>query len=139
MGNGVKDRWAYAIADELNMTIEHRDTKPVLNGSRTMDVDVGLRTFSVNARIVSALLNKTEHMVIVRVMGNLALLVLAYDGKVGTPAVDVHVLNLAKTDKIDQWLERNAPNSGDQAKKLLAKGIVKSFTKTGPGPWKKLA
>ena len=46
-------------------------------------------------------------------------------------AVDVHLLNLAKMDKVEQWLEKEKPAAVDDVLRRLERAIVKSFTKTG--------
>jgi len=50
-------------------------------------------------------------------------------------AVDVHLLNLAKMDKVEQWLEKEKPAAVDEVLRRLERAIVKSFTKTGKNSW----
>ena len=51
----------------------------------------------------------SAYMVMVKLIGNLALFASVKRGE----AVDVHLLNLAKMDKVEQWLEKEKPAAVD--------------------------
>ena len=66
--------------------------------------------------------------------GNLGLLLhIVPEGQFGR--ITLHLLNLAKTGPIDDWLKVNAPASHDKAVELLGKAVVKSFRKTTKKDW----
>lgn len=139
MGNNVKERWMYAMADALNMSIEYRKDEPHLRGSKEVEIDLGGLDFTVKAKIVSSLLNRKNCMAIVKATGNLSLLVAVMDGKDNQPKVSVHILNLAKMGLVDNWLEKNRPSTPAEAWKMLDKAIVKSFAKVGNFKWQEIA
>ena len=51
----------------------------------------------------------------------------------GKDVVDLHLLNLAKMDRVDGWLEKEKPTSVNDVLRKLQKATVASFLKTSQG------
>ena len=70
-------------------------------------------------KIVSSHLTDNAYMLMARVFGNLGLFV-ASKRVAHRDVVELHVLNLAKMDKLDSWLEKMTPQSVNAALKAAA-------------------
>lgn len=133
MANMVIDSLAFALADVLETQLEFESGK--LQGEVVRTVDVAGIPVAVKGTIVSQQLNKTNHMVLVRMTGNLILALCAVlDGKHKT-VVHLWVCNLAKSPKPERWLEQERPGSALELNKLLANCAVKRFVRNGSARW----
>ena len=129
----------FDLADVLGMVLEYDNKTGHLFGEQTRTVCFGKIKAMFGMKIVSSKLTKHDYMVMTEIVGNLGLLVMsrsktASDGLVST--VTVHVLNRAKMDRLEGWLEKAKPADATEALKLLDKAVVKSFTKTAKNEWK---
>lgn len=136
-GFGVEDvlrsTLIYALADSLDMPISVEVTEPVLRGRSERTVDFGGLTVPFKAEIISCLPTRQWLSVIVKVKGNLALLLSAAEHSTdkSRAQVTLYVLNMAKMGKAHFWLEDNKPKNKDALESLLDKAIVRKFTRTG--------
>ncbi|MCL4743851.1 MAG: hypothetical protein KJZ83_00400 [Burkholderiaceae bacterium] len=131
----MRESLVYALADSLNMKIELQSAEPQLRGEKQFNLEIGGLSVPIKVKIVSALLNNSNHMIIVKVMGNLALLMIAGNDRNLKTQIEVHVLNLAKMGQVKGWLERNQSATSAGARSLLDKAIVKSFDRRGKAKW----
>jgi hypothetical protein len=124
----------YAIADALGMTLEYDPKQDVLSGVTQRQVNIGDLPVTFTMRVVSAHLTSAAYMVMAKVVGNLAVFITVKDMKNGE-CVDLHILNLAKMDKAEGWLERIKPKSVNDALRVLDKAVVRSFVKIRKNEW----
>ena len=127
----LKRPMVYALADSLGMELQYEEKTGRLTGKGERTVDVSGLRFKVPMEVVSWRMTDSAYMVMVKLIGNLALFASVKRGE----AVDVHLLNLAKMDKVEQWLEKEKPAAVDDVLRRLERAIVKSFTKTGKNSW----
>lgn len=133
MDHVIDDTLAYAIADILEMRLAVRDTAPRLSGSALIPRKLAGAKINVKVEIVSSLINRTNHMVLARVMGNLAFLVVACQDRTR----HLLMLNLAKlTEAPEKWLEFNQPTTVTAAQTLLDKAVVKRFVAGHKETWR---
>jgi hypothetical protein len=129
----VIDSLAFALADVLETQLELENGK--LRGEVVRTVDVAGIPVPVKGKIVSQQLNKANHMVLVRMTGNLFLgLCAVLDSKHKT-IVHLWVGNLAKSKPIEGLLEQERPGNITDLKKLLAPAVVKRFIRNGSTRW----
>ena len=131
----LKRPMVYALADSLGMELEYEEKTGRLRGKGERTVDVSGLRFKAPMEVVSWCMTDSAYMVMVKLIGNLALFASVKRGE----AVDVHLLNLAKMDKAEQWLEKEKPAAVDDVLRRLERAIVKSFTKTGKNSWEAVA
>ena len=128
----------YALADSLGMTLGYDGTRHALTGKEDRDVNIeGLR-LRVPMEVVSCQLSDSAYMLIVKMIGNLALLAVSKRVQ-GHDVVDIHVLNLAKMDRAHGWLEKTKPSSVNDALRRLDKAVVKTFVKIKNDEWEEAA
>jgi len=128
----------YALADALGMELfVDKKTHTVL-GETSRDVNMGGLRLTVPMKVVSSALTPAGYMLLVKVLGNLALLVVSRRVG-GKDAVDLHVLNVAKTDKLAGYLERTKPKEVIDVTKGLRAGIARSFVKLTKNDWELVA
>ena len=137
MGALNNDR-VYALADSLGMALTHDPATDMITGETDKTINLFGSPIKVPTKVVSSLITQAAYMVMVRLIGNLALFVVAKKLH-STTVVDLHVLNLAKMDKVAGWLEREKPASVNDALRKLAPAIVKSFIKVGKTKWTEAA
>ena len=94
----LKKLMAYALCDSLGIKLTYDPADNSLRGASEHVVNASGLRFTVASEVVSSWLAATVHVVIVKCVGNLALLA------VGKPTnacsdVDLHLLNLAKMDQ----------------------------------------
>ena len=130
----MKSALMWAAADALGMTLNHDEKTGAVTGEMKRDVYFGNLPVTFGMQVVSSFLVSNCHMFIVKVVGNLAILLTAAPtGK--NEDVRVHMLNLAKMERADGWLEKHKPATAMDAGRLLGKAVVKSFRKTGKNKW----
>lgn len=135
---GLNRPLVYALADALGMElIIGRETWTV-NGETSRDVNVGGLRLSVPMKVVSSALTPNGYMLLIKVLGNLALFAAA-NRAAGRDVVDLHVLNIGKTDKLSGYLERTNPKSVNDVVKGLQAGIVRSYVKLTKDEWEPAA
>lgn len=120
--------FGYALADAMGFGITHDGQS--LRGGREKQVNLSGMSISIQPKIVSSLVRSNVWMVMVKVVGNLALFATVKPGK-GLEMVDLYVLNLAKMDAVDNWLETHKPSSVNEVLKALGKAVVKGFVLDG--------
>ena len=125
----------YALADSLGMELFVDKTTGAVTGEVTRDVNVGGLRLSVPMKVVSSNLAKGGvYMLIVKVIGNMA--VFAVAKKVGAQeVVDLHVLNIAKTQRLSGFLEKTPSASVNDVLRSLQPGIVRSYVKASKTRW----
>ena len=124
----------YALADALGMALEYDPSTGYVDGKQERFVNLhGLR-LTVPMKIVSSHLTDNAYMLMARVFGNLGLFV-ASKRVAHRDVVELHVLNLARMDKLESWLEKMTPQSVNAALKALQPAIAKSYIKTKPDSW----
>jgi hypothetical protein len=133
----LKKLMAYALCDSLGIKLTYDPADNSLRGASEHVVNASGLRFTVASEVVSSWLAATVHVVIVKCVGNLALLA------VGKPTnacsdVDLHLLNLAKMDQAAGWLEKEKPASLEVVMKRLDKAIVASFRKTSSNKWEEI-
>ena len=133
----LKKLMAYALCDTLGMKLTFDPVDGALHGSAEHVVNASGLRFNVASEVVSCWLGTSAHVLIVKCVGNLALLA------VGKPTnacsdVDLHLLNLAKMDQAKGWLEKEKPASLEVVMKRLDKAIVASFRKTSSNKWEEI-
>ena len=135
MDHPVNDHLVYALVDSLEMRLEAGDGEPRLRGEKTFKIDLGGLVVPFAAKVVSALVNRENHMLFLKVKGNLALLLIASESRGLHATVTVHVLNLAKLGATQGWLEKHKPKNDEDLRALLGKAIVKTFVRKGTRRW----
>ena len=90
--------------------------------------------FETGLKVVSSHLTTHAYMLGLRVTGNLAMLAIVTPAK-AHDSVAIHLLNLAKMETIDGWLEKNRPMSPEDAVRILRPAIVRSFHKIDKTRW----
>jgi hypothetical protein len=133
MGVQVNSLFMYALADALGMALDI-DAKGQVTGSTDRDVYIGKIPVPFNLTVVSSQLRDKSHMLMLRGPGNLAVLAIAEPAK-KFDVVTVHLLNLAKMDKVDGWLEAKKPATPADARALLQPAIARSFEKISKTCW----
>ncbi len=125
----------YALADSLGMELFVDKTTGAVTGEVTRDVNVGGLRLSVPMKVVSSNLAKGGvYMLIVKVIGNMA--VFAVAKKVGAQeVVDLHILNIAKTQRLSGFLEKTPSASVNDVLWSLQPGIVRSYVKASKTLW----
>ncbi len=125
----------YALADSLGMELFVDKTTGAVTGEVTRDVNVGGLRLSVPMKVVSSNLAKGGvYMLIVKVIGNMA--VFAVAKKVGArEVVDLHILNIAKTQRLSGFLEKTPSASVNDVLRSLQPGIVRSYVKASKTRW----
>ena len=133
----VKKALLYTLTDAIDVPFDY-DGLHRLRGESSHTVHFGNLQVIFHNRIVSSW-SFDDHTVavIIRVKGNLCLLAHAEPtGKHDT--VTLRVLNLAKMDKVEGWLEANKPAGIDDVTQSLGKAVVASFVKTTKTQWQPL-
>ena len=124
----------FALSDSLGMQLQYDPSNGYVEGKQERYVNMhGLR-LTVPMTIVSSQLNVGCYMLMARVFGNLGLFVVSKRVS-NRDILELHVLNLAKMDKLDCWLEKNNPQSDAEALRVLRPAIAKSYIKTKPNGW----
>lgn len=124
----------YALADALKFPVEKApDGKITCSGDRT--VDLGLLRIKVDMVLISVVGGADWSASIVQSIGNLALLI-TYQRS--TPKGDkLYLLDLAKLPSMVNALEKAAPKSEREARKVVELGIVKVYERDSAYlPWK---
>ena len=133
MANVVIDSLAFALADVLETQLEAEGGK--LRGEIVRLVDVAGVSAQIKGSIVSQQLNKANHMVLVRMTGNLVLALCATLDSKHKTIVHLWVCNLAKSRPPERLLEQERPGNLTELKKLLGTSIVKRFVRNGATRW----
>ncbi|WP_113155982.1 hypothetical protein [Nitratireductor sp. OM-1] len=126
----------YEVADTLGFEVSYSSATGRVQGAGQNVLAFGNLPITFNSRIVSSALLKQSILLMVRVKGNLALLVEVTGDR--NPKTKVHLLNRAHMDPIDNWLEEKKPKTPAACLKLLGKAVVKSFQKTPVKGWTEL-
>lgn len=126
----------YSVADILGLTVELDYATGKLSGKADRVLMLGDLTLHIPARIAGSLLLPECCFVTVNVLGNLALLVVVSDS--GTHRCTVHVLNLAKMDQLDTWLDKKKPKTREEALALLGSAVVKSYMRVNTTKWESM-
>jgi hypothetical protein len=124
----------YALSDALGIELYVDKETWTVTGETSRDVNLGGLRLTVPVKVVSSALTPNGYMVLAKVLGNLALFAVAK--RVGNKdVVDLHVLNIAKTDRLSGYLEKTNPKSVNDVVKELEAGIVKSYVKLKKNEW----
>ena len=124
----------YALADALGMQLQYDPSSGDVNGSQERHVNMhGLR-LTVPMTIVSSRLTNNAYMLMARVLGNLGVFVSAkrVDHR---DVVELHILNLAKMDRLEGWLEKRKNKTNGDVVEALKPAIAKSYVKNKPNSW----
>jgi hypothetical protein len=133
VANMVIDSLAFALADVLETQLELDGGK--LRGEVTRTVDVMGISVPITGKIVSQQFNKANHMVLVRMTGNLVLALCAVLDSKHKTIVHLWVCNLAKSKPPENLLEQERPGNITDLKKVLGASIVKRFVRNGSTRW----
>jgi len=124
----------FALSDALGMQLQYDPSSGYVDGKQERYVNMhGLR-LTVPMTIVSSRLVDNCYMLMARVFGNLGLFVASHRA-VSRDIVELHVLNLAKMDKLEGWLEKQKPESVKAVVAALKPAIAKRYIKTRPNSW----
>lgn len=123
------DMRVYALADALGMALEGGRSPGRLNGGRQKKWKIGGMEILFEQRVVSSAMLQESVMTICRVKGNLAVLAVV-DPQAN---VQVHLLNLARMGKVENWLENQRLSAPSDAVALLGHAVVRSYVKTKKG------
>lgn len=123
----------YTIADILGMTVELDHATGKLSGKVDRALMLGNLSIPVKAKIAGSLMLPDCYFAAVSVLGNLALLAVVSDS--GPHRCTMHVLNLAKMDPLDTWLDKKKPKSRADALALLGSAVVKSYARVNTTRW----
>jgi hypothetical protein len=124
----------YAIADSLMLRVKVDKRNMLAYGEGEQEVDLGGLKVIVPISIVSSLLIPEAYMVVVKLIGNLAMLVVSHVASERRAAwVAMHVLDLAKMGHVQSWLEAKKPTSAEHAVELLGHAVVKTFHRNAHG------
>ena len=134
MGVSVNSVRLYALADSLGISLEIDPTTEAVTGERKGQVFFGKLPVAFPLKVVSSRLGKDAYMLLLRSTGNLVLLAIATPEK-GWEKVTIHMLNLAKMPKPNQWLEARLKVPFNDVMLELAPAIVASFAKTSSHTW----
>lgn len=127
----------YAITDTLGLQFEHDTKTDRIRGEGTNTVNFGPLPVNFHSRIVSSQVLDKDVLLMLRVKGNLSLLIEGRGERMGEMII-VHLLNLAKMDKIEGWLEAARCKSVEDCITQLGDAIVKSFRKVSKTEWEQL-
>lgn len=118
---------AFNIADMLGMEIKETRDPVALSGTGKVPLTVGGVDFGFNQKIVGSHILADVHFVMVRTIGNLALLVSA-ERKGSKEQGKLTLVNLAKlTGPVEKWLDTVKPQSHADATTALGAAAVKTF------------
>ena len=134
MGVHVNSVMMFALADALGITIEVEGKTDRVTGKTSRNVHFGKIPVEFNLSVVSSQLRANSYMLLLRCSGNLALFAYVEPNK-SWDHVTIHLLNLAKMDKIDGWLEAQAPATPAEAVAKLQPAIVRGFSKVNKTQW----
>ena len=123
----------FLMADALGMQLMHYASDDAICGDQERDINLGGLRLKVPMKVVSSSIYRDAHAIIVKTLGNLALLLVAQVDARGRDTLDLYLLNLAKMDKADGFLGRHASVKSVLA--LLRPAMVKRFTKIGVNEW----
>lgn len=126
----------YSVADILGMTVELDYATGKLSGKAERVMPLGELSLPLKPKIAGSLLLPDCVFAAVNVLGNLALLVVISDS--GPHGCTVHVLNLAKMDQLDTWLDKKKPKTRAEALELLGSAVVKSYRRVNTTKWEPL-
>lgn len=127
----------YEATDTLGLRFEHDTATNRVRGEGTHTVHFSKLPVNFHSRIVSSSVLDGLVLLMVRVKGNLSLLLQVESDGV-QDVTTVHLLNLAQMDKIEGWLEAARPKSAEDCINQLGKAIVKSFLKVSKTEWQEL-
>lgn len=126
MGNRVNMQWCYALADALGMPLSTSHTAPVLSGEGEISVDVSGLSVTLKPKVISSYLSPVAQHVLVRIAGNLHLL-LSASTHAGHTAVALSVVDAAKIGSAVGWLERVRPRTHQAGVNDMHSAIKASF------------
>lgn len=125
---------AFALADALEADIEAQIAAPYrLNANVKRSVDIGGLELPIKGEIVSQVLNRHNHMILVRMTGNLVLALCGSDDAKHKTVVKAWVCNLLHMRNPENWLEAQQPENAAALETLLGKSIVGRFVRHGSG------
>lgn len=127
----------YAITDTLGFQFEHDTKTDKIRGEGTHTIHFGALPVNFHSRIVSSQVIDRDVLMMLRVKGNLSLLIEGRGEKLGE-TIYVHLLNLAKMDKIEGWLEAARCKSVEDCITQLGDAVVKSYRKVSKTEWQQL-
>lgn len=133
MADVVNDSLAFALADVLDTRLEFEDG--LLKAKIEKAVRLSGILFTVRGTIVSQHLTKTNHMLLVRLSGNLLLGLCATKDAKYSHITNLRVCNLAKGLTPEGLLEDRKPRNVTAFDKLLDPAIVRRFTRIGSARW----
>lgn len=131
----VPNKIGWAIADAVGFKIIVDDKNFTIRGGEDIEVKICGGGVVIPAKIVSSRVTEPATMVVLKLIGNLAALVVVKEVK-GSTITDLHLLNLAKMDAAEEWLEKHQPESVNVALDRLKPAVVAHFTKRGDYHWK---
>ena len=116
----------FAIADTLGFDVKLNHDAMALAGETVRAININGSKIEFPIKIVSSRLTGTAYMVICRLIGNLAIFV----GVKASPGCSVrrlYVLNLARMDAPNGWLEKHRPEGLTEARTELGKAVMRVF------------
>jgi len=131
----LKSSLGFALADALGVEIAYDHAAGCFKAEGDIDFNLAGSRVRVPIKVVSSLTSENAYMILVRLIGNLAILLVAKPVKT-TTIVDLHVLNIARMDAITDWLEKKKPASVNDTLDKLGSAVVASFVKFKKNEWK---
>ena len=122
----VSNTKIFALADSLGFDVKLNHDTLALCGeaSRAININESKIEFPIN--IVSSRLTGAAYMVICRLIGNLAIFV-GVKASPGKTVRRLYVLNLARMDAPNGWLEKHRPEGLTEARTELGKAVMRVF------------
>jgi len=131
----------YSIADALHMTLGVTDTE--ITGSSEKEVDLGVMKLTVPYKVVSSLRTPKNEAVLVRSIGNIALLIISkYHDKhpLTLFMIDIAKLGVVPEGCLEKWNSEVGPPGSipimpSEIKDKVSKAVVAEFNKTENHQW----
>ena len=134
----VNSQSLFALADAIGAAVEYDHKSGKISGAVERAVKFGDLSVNFGLKIVSSHATNAACMVMAKVVGNLGMFIAVKQVKT-TEVVDLYLLNLAKMDRLDGWLEQRKPQSVNEVLKLLDKAKVRGFVKIAKNKWNEAA
>jgi len=116
----------FAIADSLGFDVKLNHDNLSLAGEAIRAININGSKIEFPIKIVSSRLTGAAYMVICRLIGNLAIFV-GVKASSGSSVRRLYVLNLARMDAPNGWLEKHRPEGLAEARTELGKAVMRVF------------
>lgn len=134
----VSNTKIFAIADTLGFDVKLNHDAMALAGETVRAININGSKIEIPVKIVSSRLTEAAYMVMCRLIGNLAIFV-AVKHSSGNSVRRLFVLNLARMESPNGWLEKHRPHGITEARTVLGKAVMKVFeSPVGADTWQEV-